>query len=60
MNIGFIGLGTMGGSMALNAIRGGHNLVVHDIRRESATRTWRWAPNGRTPRTRSPSGLRSY
>jgi len=27
----------MGGSMALNAIRGGHNLVVHDIRRESAT-----------------------
>ena len=37
MNIGFIGLGTMGGSMALNAIRGGHNLVVHDIRRESAT-----------------------
>ena len=37
MNIGFIGLGTMGGSMALNEIRGGHNLVVHDIRRESAT-----------------------
>ena len=37
MNIGFIGLGMMGGSMALNAIRGGHNLVVHDIRRESAT-----------------------
>ena len=37
MNIGFIGLGAMGGSMALNAIRGGHNLVVHDIRRESAT-----------------------
>ena len=23
--------------MALNAIRGGHRLVVHDIRRESAT-----------------------
>lgn len=37
MNIGFIGLGTMGSSMALNAIRGGHSLVVHDIRRESAT-----------------------
>ena len=37
MDIGFIGLGTMGASMALNAIRGGHNLVVHDIRRESAT-----------------------
>ena len=37
MNVGFIGLGTMGGSMAMNAIRGGHRLVVHDIRRESAT-----------------------
>ena len=37
MDIGFIGLGTMGASMAFNAIRGGHNLVVHDIRRESAT-----------------------
>ena len=37
MNVGFIGLGTMGSSMAMNAIRGGHELVVHDIRRESAT-----------------------
>ena len=37
MRIGFIGLGTMGGPIALNAIRGGHELVVHDIRRESAT-----------------------
>ena len=37
MRIGFIGLGTMGGPIALNAIRGGHDLVVHDIRRESAT-----------------------
>ena len=37
MRIGFIGLGTMGGPIALNAIRGGHDLVVHDIRREAAT-----------------------
>ena len=37
MKIGFIGLGTMGSSMAMNAIRGGHELVVNDIRRESAT-----------------------
>ena len=36
MNVGFIGLGMMGGSMAMNAIRGGHRLVVHDIRLESA------------------------
>ena len=37
MNVGFIGLGMMGGSMAMNAIRGGYELVVHDIKRESAT-----------------------
>ena len=50
MKVGFIGLGTMGGSMAYNTIRGGHELVVHDIRRESATRhleagaTWADSP----------------
>ena len=37
MKVGFIGLGMMGGPIALNAIRGGNDLVVHDIRRESAT-----------------------
>lgn len=37
MKVGFIGLGTMGGSMAYNALTGGHELVVHDIRREAAT-----------------------
>jgi 3-hydroxyisobutyrate dehydrogenase-like beta-hydroxyacid dehydrogenase len=37
MKVGFIGLGTMGSSIAMNAIRGGHELVVNDIRRESAT-----------------------
>jgi 3-hydroxyisobutyrate dehydrogenase len=36
MRVGFIGLGTMGGSMALNAQKGGHELVVHDLRREAA------------------------
>lgn len=38
MKVGFIGLGTMGESMAYNALQGGNELVVHDIRRESATR----------------------
>lgn len=38
MKVGFIGLGIMGGSMAYNALQGGNELVVHDIRRESATR----------------------
>ena len=37
MKVGFIGLGTMGASMAANAIRGGNDLVVHDIAPESAT-----------------------
>ena len=36
MRVGFIGLGTMGGSMALNAQKGGHDMVVHDLRREVA------------------------
>ena len=50
MKVGFIGLGTMGESMAFNTIQGGHELVVHDIRRESATRhleagaTWADSP----------------
>ena len=36
MQVGFIGLGTMGSSMALNTIKGGHALVVHDINRDAA------------------------
>jgi len=36
MKIGFIGLGTMGHSMASNLIKAGYELVVHDLRREAA------------------------
>lgn len=36
MRIGFIGLGMMGSSMALNVRTAGHELTVHDIRREAA------------------------
>jgi len=36
MKIGFIGLGNMGGPMALNLMKAGHTLVVHDARREAA------------------------
>jgi 3-hydroxyisobutyrate dehydrogenase len=36
MRIGFIGLGNMGGPMALNLIKAGHTLVVHDVRRQAA------------------------
>jgi 3-hydroxyisobutyrate dehydrogenase-like beta-hydroxyacid dehydrogenase len=38
MKIGFIGLGTMGASMAANLQKAGHELVVHDIRRAAAER----------------------
>jgi len=38
MKVGFIGLGNMGGSMAFNALNGGHELIVHDLNPESATR----------------------
>jgi 3-hydroxyisobutyrate dehydrogenase len=36
MKIGFIGLGLMGSSMALNARAGGHELTVYDLRRDAA------------------------
>ena len=36
MRVGFIGLGTMGASIALNAIKGGFALTVHDLRRDAA------------------------
>jgi 3-hydroxyisobutyrate dehydrogenase len=36
MRIGFIGLGNMGGPMALNLMKAGHSLIVHDVRREAA------------------------
>jgi 3-hydroxyisobutyrate dehydrogenase len=36
MHVGFIGLGTMGASMAANLQSAGYDLVVHDVRRASA------------------------
>ena len=38
MKVGFIGLGTMGGGMALNVRKAGHEVVVHDLRREAGER----------------------
>ncbi|UPY38912.1 NAD(P)-dependent oxidoreductase [Sediminicoccus sp. KRV36] len=35
MRIGFIGLGTMGAFMAANLQKAGHELVIHDVRREA-------------------------
>jgi 3-hydroxyisobutyrate dehydrogenase len=36
MRVGFIGLGNMGGPMALNVLKAGHTMVVSDIRPELA------------------------
>src|SRR5918911_1808648 len=36
MEVGFIGLGTMGASMAANLQKAGYRLIVHDARREAA------------------------
>ena len=36
MELGFIGLGTMGSSMALNVLKAGHRLTVNDINRDAA------------------------
>lgn len=38
MRIGFIGLGTMGASMAANLQKAGYALVVHDLKRTAADR----------------------
>jgi 3-hydroxyisobutyrate dehydrogenase len=35
MKVGFIGLGHMGGPMSKNVLAAGHDLTVHDVRREA-------------------------
>ena len=51
MRIGFIGLGNMGGPIALNLMKAGHALVVHDVRPETAKphieRGAKWAESPR-------------
>jgi 3-hydroxyisobutyrate dehydrogenase len=51
MKIGFIGLGTMGAAMAANLQKAGHELIVHDVRREAAQPCLaagaQWAPSPR-------------
>ena len=37
MKVGFVGLGNMGNPMAANLVKAGHQLTVHDLRREAAT-----------------------
>jgi 3-hydroxyisobutyrate dehydrogenase-like beta-hydroxyacid dehydrogenase len=47
MNVGFIGLGTMGRHMAANLAKGGFALTVHDVRRDAPAppgATWADSP----------------
>lgn len=37
MQVGFIGVGTMGGGMAMNVLKAGYPLVVHDLNRPTAS-----------------------
>lgn len=37
MNVGFIGLGTMGAGMAMNLLKAGHALSINDLNQASAT-----------------------
>ncbi len=57
MNIGFIGLGSMGGPMARNLVVAGHSVTVHDLRRERADEllelgaTWADSPRAAAERS---------
>src|ERR1700712_3320576 len=50
MKIGFIGLGMMGAGMASNLQKAGHDLIVHDLTRQAASKhlnagaTWADSP----------------
>ena len=63
MRVGFIGLGNMGQPMAANILRAGHELTIHDTRRqtgrdlEAAGATW--AENARIVAVRSEVVLSS-
>ena len=55
MKLGFIGTGNMGNPMAANLIKAGHQVTVHDLRREVATNLlemgaeWADSPRGAVP-----------
>jgi 3-hydroxyisobutyrate dehydrogenase len=59
MRIAFIGLGNMGGPMALNLIKAGHTLIVYDVRKETGAPHLAQAPAGAPtcamPRARASS-----
>ena len=52
--IGFVGLGTMGASMAANLQKAGYRLVVHDLHRQAASHVSMRARPGRRRRAHLP------
>ncbi|HVE48062.1 MAG TPA: NAD(P)-dependent oxidoreductase [Casimicrobiaceae bacterium] len=38
LKVGFVGIGVMGGPMALNVLKGGHSLTVYDLSKEAVAR----------------------
>src|SRR5262245_43244049 len=63
MQVGFIGLGIMGTSMAANLQKAGYQLVVHDIREASATphlkADAKWADSPKVLAARHRAGTRA-
>ena len=55
MKVAFIGVGTMGGHMAANVLKAGHELIVFDVRRATAEPLLVEAPAGPRARPRRPS-----
>ena len=62
MKVGFIGLGVMGGPMALNIVKKGHQLTVYDSNPEAIAKleekltALEGRPVGRGPRGAGPAG----
>ena len=54
MKVGFIGLGTMGASMASNLQRGGYDLVVNDIRPDAGAAHLAAGAEWAAPRAETP------
>ena len=58
MEIGFIGLGNMGGPMSRRLVEAGHQLTVFDTRKEAMEQLTKSGPKRRNRRPMSPTGSR--